>query len=116
MKFNYKEPSYIDKENYLAAVGSGNSMEICAATINAVHYINDYDWLVNQLALSIVHNETEIRGVTVTCIGHLARLYEDANREALLALLTPLKNDEELSGRVQDAIDDINTYLKNKML
>jgi len=112
MAYSYDEPAYINKECYLATLDRANPTEICTATVNAVHHISDYDWLVEQFTSLLAHTESDVRGVAITCVGHLARLHEGADREELLALLTSLKDDEALSGRVQDAIDDVNTFLE----
>lgn len=111
MKHVYDEPKEISKAEFSKILETGLIALICDAIVRAVHFIHDYDWLIQQYRLLLNHPDLEIRGVTITCIGHLARLNENANKAQLLAMLEPLSSDEELVGRVEDAIDDINTFL-----
>lgn len=111
MTYVYEEPRNIDKTEFLAIVASGVMSLICDAIVRAAHFINDYDWLLQQYKLLLKHSDLEVRGVTVTCIGHLARLKEHAEKDELLNILEPLLSDSDLVGRVEDAIDDVNTFL-----
>ena len=107
----YEEIKAIDKSEFLRILSSGVIALICEAIVRSVHFIDDYDWLLQQYILLLRHPDIEVRGVTVTCIGHLARLNERANKDELLGILEPLLADRDLAGRVEDAIDDVNTFL-----
>lgn len=107
----YVKPTAIDKEEYAQIIGSGSIELKCDAIVRAVHSIADYDWLVSEFSKLINDSDSDIRGVTVTCIGHIARLYEQSDKQQLLQIVEPLLSDSEISGRVEDAIDDINTFL-----
>lgn len=107
----YDEPKNIDKSEFLNIVSSGTIPQTCDAVARSVHFINDYDWLIQQYILLLEHPDLDVRGVTVTCIGHLARLNRNAKKDELLGILKPLLSDNELSGRVEDAIDDVKTFL-----
>ena len=111
MTYVYEEPKSIDKSEFLKIVASGVIALICDAIVRAAHFINDYDWLLQQYMLLLKHPDIEVRGVTVTCIGHLARLNGNAKKDELLSILEPLLSDSDLAGRVEDAIDDVNTFL-----
>ncbi len=111
MTYVYEEPKNIDKPEFLKVVASGVIALICDAIVRAAHFINDYDWLLQQYKLLLKHPDIQVRGVTVTCIGHLARLNENAKKDELLGILEPLLPDSDLAGRVEDAIDDVNTFL-----
>ena len=111
MTYVYDEPKSVDKSEFLSIVTSGVIVLICDAIVRAAHFINDYNWLLQQYILLLEHPDLEVRGVTVTCIGHLARLNEKAKKDELLGILEPLLSDSDLSGRVADAIDDVNTFL-----
>jgi len=111
MTYVYEEPKNIDKSEFLKIVASGVIVLICDAIVRAAHFINDYDWLLQQYKLLLEYQDLEVRGVTVTCIGHLARLNEHARKDELLGILEPLMSDNDLAGKVEDAIDDVNTFL-----
>lgn len=112
MKPLYKEPSKTSKQTFLDTLEENVTVNVCQATVDAVHNIEDYDWLLVQLAKLLEHEDHQVRGVTATCIGHLARLCpEEANREQLLSTLSPHLSDEPILGQVEDAIDDIDIFL-----
>jgi hypothetical protein len=107
----YEEPHEINKSEFIDIVRTDVVNLTCDAVVRAAHFIHDYDWLLQQYTLLLQHSDVEVRGVTVTCIGHLARMNEKSDKGQLLEILEPLLSDKELSGRVEDAIDDINTFL-----
>ncbi len=111
MMRTYVEPTAIGKEEFTKTIESESIELKCDAIVRAVHSISDYDWLVSEFSKLINDSDREIRGVTVTCIGHLARLCEQSDKQQLLQIVEPLLSDSEISGRVEDAIDDINTFL-----
>lgn len=111
MNLKFDASKEITKAEFSNILGMGGIALICDAIVRAVHFIYDYDWLVEHFVPLLSHPSLEVRGVTITCFGHLARLNQDANKQQLLGLLKPLLADEELAGRIYDAIDDINTFL-----
>lgn len=111
MNYQYDEPKEASKTEFTDIVRTGDVAMICDAIVRAVYFIPDYDWLLKQYILLSKHPDLEVRGVTITCIGHLARLNGKANKTQLLEILKPLLANRELSGRVEDAIDDVNAYL-----
>lgn len=115
MSLKHNEPKNIDKDTFLKNVSEGVVVLVCQSIVNAVHSISDYDWLLEQFCMLLNNPEMQIRGVTVSSIGHLARLNKQANKKQLLKILQPLLSDDEISGRVEDAIDDVNMFLTKSM-
>ena len=111
MSFRYQAPSDISKKKFLDIIAGNEVVSMCQAIVDAVHGIDDYDWLLLEFNGLLKHQNEHVRGVTVTCIGHLARLSPDANREQLLSILQPLLSDSSIVGRVEDAIDDVNFFV-----
>jgi len=107
----YADPTCINKSEFLNVMHSGTVESKCDAIVRAVHHIADYKWLVDQFSCLVHHPDKQVKGVSATCVGHLARLHNSACRKTLLSILEPLLSDEEIFGRVEDAIDDVNTYL-----
>lgn len=111
MSNKYNETKEITKADFLKIIKSNDRDEICEAIINASFYISDTVWLLEQLSLLINHRDIEVRGATISAIGHLARTNKTVSKSELLGLLRPFLSDNKLSGRAEDAIDDINTFL-----
>ncbi|NJO15536.1 MAG: hypothetical protein HC877_07265 [Thioploca sp.] len=110
MEYCYSEPKKITKAEFSQIIDSGIVVSICDAIIGSVHFIDDYDWLVQQYILLLNYTDQEIQGAVITSIGHLARLNKKANQAQLLNILEPLLFNDALTSRVEDAIDDINTF------
>ncbi len=110
MNLRYQAPSEISKMEFLDIIADNVIVLMCQAIVDAVHNISDYDWLLFQLKNLLIHPDEQIRGVTVTCIGHLARLNPKADRKELLSILRPMLSDSPIIGQVEDAIDDVCTF------
>ena len=112
MQYKYDEPSEITKARFLEVIGASTIALICQAIVDAAHYIDDYDWLLKRYGELLNHPDLQVRGVTVSCIGHLARLNNRADKQQLLSILEPFLDCQDISGRVEDAMEDINTFLQ----
>ncbi|NML35544.1 hypothetical protein [Paraburkholderia antibiotica] len=87
------------------------------AVIDALMYlcfnINDPEWIQDKCIEAIEREKDEdIRGLGITCIGHVARMHSQINKDKVMPVLKRLLCDESLSGRAQDALDDIDTFVK----
>jgi len=111
MSYTYDERTEISKDQFLQIIAKGVVVPICQAIVSAAHSIKDYKWLILQYTLLLEHPDVEVQGVTVSCIGHLSRLNESAKKDELLAILEPLLKREDIAGRVEDAMEDVNTFL-----
>lgn len=107
----YVEPTNISKDEFNQTIASGSIESKCDAIVRAAYFIPDYDWLVFQFTKLVNDLNYQIRGVTITCIGHIARLYENSDKQQLLKIFEPFLSDSEIGGRAEDSIDDINTFL-----
>ena len=107
----YIEPTKISKDEFTQTIASGSIESKCDAIVRAAYFIPDYDWLVSQFTKLVNDPNYQIRGVTITCIGHIARLYENSDKQQLLQIVEPFLSDSQIGGRAEDAIDDINTFL-----
>lgn len=85
--------------------------------INALMYlcfnIRDPDWVQDKCIDAIEKGmNNDIRGLGITCIGHVARIYAKVNTEKVIPILKSTLSDSSLAGRAQDALDDIDTFVK----
>ncbi len=107
----YVEPTFIDKSEFEKVLEFGSVESRCDAIVRAVYFISDYDWLLAKYTELLNGSDIQVRGVTATCIGHIARLNETADKNQLLKILMPLEYDKDIAGLVEDAIEDINVFL-----
>ncbi len=111
MKYEPVTPvSRLDAE---AAFAICEPTSICAALLGLTYY--DSDWnLVQNLCIKFVENSKnqEIRSLAVTCLGHLVHIHGKLDTQKVIPLLKSLQNDPQIRGRVQDALDDIEMFVK----
>ena len=110
MSLRYQEPIEMSKNEFLKVIETAEIVPLCQAVVDVVHSVDDYEWLRDQFETLLEHPNENVRGVTATCIGHLARLHAAADREQLLSLLQPCLSDSSIRGQVEDAIDDIRRF------
>jgi hypothetical protein len=85
---------------------------VCATIIRAAHHVEDWRW-VEERALQLLQSaDVEVRGAAVTALGHLARIHRRLDLERVVPALAALRNDPALEGRVEDAMDDIRTFIE----
>jgi len=81
------------------------------ALLYACFNINDPKWILGKcINLIDAGLGDDVRGVAVTCIGHVARIYRNIDREEVVPFLNEKLRDEFLAGRAQDALDDIEKF------
>lgn len=74
---------------------------------------DDWEWIQN-VCIDIINSNREknICGLAVSCIGHLARIHGKIDKERIFELFDQQKDNPYISGRIEDAIDDINRFVK----
>ena len=107
---SYKEPIKIEKEEFFDVMQLDDDNKKCDAVVNLVHSNYDYDWLLSQISSLLQEDSNELKRVGLISIGHIARLYENADREELINLVTPFLNEHVLSGFAEDALSDISMF------
>jgi hypothetical protein len=107
----YQEVEPIAREEADAAFVSGDPRVICDALIRVVYH--ESEWRVAQEACLrfSTHSNEEVRGLAATCFGHLARIHRVLDLQLVIPVLRKMLDDPIVSGRAQDALDDVKMYL-----
>lgn len=108
----YKNPSQISREHAMRIFSSGTEGEICDALVSMAFYHEDWKWIQNQCLRFLNHSDANVRGVAAICLGHIARIHHHLDRKKVINALKKCLVDEKISGRVQDALDDIQWFLR----
>lgn len=116
MNRKYVPPESITRPEFNNIVQNGTSSEVCQAIVDITHSGQDYAWIRERLETMLGHDNSDVRGVTITCIGHLARLYDVSNIDDLVELIAPLGVDKELNGLVEETLDILNTNKIHKVM
>ncbi|WP_321840118.1 hypothetical protein [Paraburkholderia bannensis] len=75
--------------------------------------IADPEWIQGKCIEAIENGKDEdVRGLGITCIGHVARMHSQINRGKLMPVLEKCLKDPTLSGRAEDALQDIEMFIK----
>lgn len=100
------------RERELSLLQSGND-EISTRALLAITF-NDNDWKwVQDLCLDLInHPNNTISFLAVTCLGHLARIHKQIEKDKVVNVLQSKTKDKELTGRIEDAINDIEMFAK----
>lgn len=109
----HRNPHRISRREAEKVFTTGSSDKICDALLAISLYDEDWRWSQTECLHFLNHTNPDISGLAATCLGHIARIHHKLDRELVTtALLNKLK-DPKISGRVQDALDDIEIFLKN---
>ncbi|GKS88663.1 hypothetical protein [Acidovorax sp. SUPP2539] len=93
-------------------LASNDKNLITTAMLYMAHNLADFDWTQEKLIHLLEENDQDIRGLALTCLGHVARISGRINEKLVFPVLREMLNDEILGGRAQDAIDDIEMFVK----
>jgi len=90
--------------------------EDAAVTTDALLYlcfnIDDPEWIQLKCIEAIQNNRDEdVRGLALICIGHVARMHKKIDKALVMPVLVEMLKHRTLSGRTQDALDDIDIFI-----
>jgi hypothetical protein len=108
----YREVVKRDRAEIELLLHRTDPTDILDALLSATHYDPDWRWVQGRCLEFLDHSERSVRGLSATCLGHLARIHKQLDLELVLPRLARLKDDTEIGASVQDALDDIKFYLK----
>ncbi|MCE1172340.1 MAG: hypothetical protein LWW84_13635 [Azovibrio sp.] len=101
------------KEELEILLKSTDSRVVIDALMYLCFNINDPDWIQDKCIDAIQNGMNEdIKGLGLTCIGHVARMYAKIDKKKVIPVLEKMLEDSSLSGRAQDAFDDIEIFAK----
>ena len=107
----YHEVVPISRQDAALAFSSGSPRDITHSLIRVVYHDPDWRWAQELCIEYAKHPDSSVAGLAVTCFGHLARIHGELDLERVLPILEELKQDEEIAGRVEEALDDISIYM-----
>jgi len=62
------------RENILIDLQSQDTKTICNALLGMALYEPDWQWSQNQCLSFLQHNHSDIKRMSITCLGHIARI------------------------------------------
>ena len=91
---------------------SGNEAAIIDALLSAASYDADWRWAQNICLDFLDHPAINVRWNAATGLGYIARIHGRLEKETVVPRLQALTTDCDIGSNVQDALDDINLYLR----
>ena len=109
----HEEPRRYTRDEAIAAFDSEDAVVVARALVGVSFYDADWRWVQSQCVRLSTHPSPNVRGLVVTCFGHIARIHRVIDRQVVDPVLDRLAADPDpsVSGRVNDARDDFEMYL-----
>jgi len=107
----YQQTQEISREVAIKTFLTGSNSEICDALLAVAFYDNDWRWSQAQCLHFLNHDASNVRAIASTCLGHIARIHKNLDRELVVDTLKNHLKDQSISGTVEDALDDIHVFL-----
>ena len=101
----------ITKAEYLAILGKGENSAIAHAIIDAVDYVHDYAWLVDQVRYLLQNGEGVVVNCALVALADMARVERSATRAEMCSLLAIVEADVRYAHYVEIVKDDIDHFL-----
>ena len=107
----YKEPEPIPRDDASRVFATGSPDEICDALTGVTFHDPDWHWVQDRCLEFLSHENSYVRGLAATCLGHTARIHRAVDQDVVVPALQRLRADPQVGGRAEDALDDIRMFL-----
>lgn len=106
----YEEPPPASAAEVRAALDAGGqTSRVSTLLVGAA--LHDPDWrAVQELCLELLNGDPTVAATAVTCLGHLARLHGEIDKERVIPALRAVADHPVIGKRVPDALDDIDMF------
>jgi len=100
------------REQILIDLQSNDIKIICNALLGVAFYESDWHWAQNQCLAFLQNNDNDIKRISVTCLGHIARIHGKIDRKKVMPILYNYLDNMDIKGQAQDALDDIKLFVR----
>jgi hypothetical protein len=101
--------SHIDAE---AAFESARPETIATTLIALGLHGDDIQWIQEKCLSYLTHTNQIVVSAAIVSLGHAARANRTIDKQVVVPALRALAGDPRYAGRVQDALDDIETFVR----
>src|ERR1051326_1519805 len=112
-KLKFEQPDRIDKSRAKKLLASDDRDSICRTLVSVAMFEDDRHWAQTQCLKFARHDDSFIRGVAATCLGHVARVHGAIDEDEVMPVVRDLLHDSDPAtrGKAQDALSDFSTFL-----
>lgn len=112
IRHRYERIPEMTREEALALLKAADGLSRSRALLSLALYDPDWRWVQN-LSLALIEDpHSDLKGTAALALAHLARIHRTLDLDVVLPALERLKNDKNIGGRVEDALSDIEIYVK----
>jgi hypothetical protein len=111
MKYEKIEP--ISKAQAESLLKKDHCETICRTLVRVALFETNRRWAQSQCLRFASHKDSFVRGVAVTCLGHLARIHKVIDEDEVMPVVRKLLQDcdPQTRGKAEDTISDFSIYL-----
>src|SRR5690348_2256480 len=91
---------------------SGDSERMVRALVAVTENDVNWEWVESRCLQFLESPITDLRDAAILCLGHLARIHHKLNKDKVLPALERHRDDADASGRIDDALDDIEMFVR----
>lgn len=106
----YEDVQRLSRNEAVAALASADADQVCRALVSIALHDNDWLWVQETCLSHLASTDHQVGGVAATCLGHLARVHGALDKAKVLEALNKRASDPAISGRISDAIDDVEMF------
>lgn len=100
----------LDKDSAQKIFASNDVDRICDAMVVIAFHEPDWKWVQDICLTFFMSDDPAVSGLAATCLGHVARIHGQLEKEKVLPLLYSRLSDPQIAGRIEDALDDIEMF------
>jgi len=94
---------------------SENTETVCNSLLEITFNDPDWQWKQDVLLNLLENNDNlDVKRLAITCLGHLARIHRQLDKNKVMPVLEKYLSNTELGGTVSDAFDDFEMFLDGK--
>ena len=108
----YHNPGPIDWETAEKNFLSGYTEIICETLVAVTMHSDNWKRVQDKCLTLLENKDIAISGLAATCLGHIARIHRQLDREKVIIALKNKLNNKDIRGNIEDALDDIGMFLE----
>ena len=108
----YEEIGPVSHAEAQASFGSGDVQLIARTLIALGLHDGDWKWVQQQGLRFLSHNSEVVVSAAILSLAHTARVNRSIDKGEVVRALQAIATDPRYAGKVQDALDDIDMYVK----
>ena len=108
----YQTHNQITRQAAEESFSTRDVKKICETLVAISLHEPDWKWAQDKCLHYLNDENPDIQGISATCLGHIARIHGELEREKVLTALHAHLGKDITDGQIQDAIDDITMFLR----